>query len=207
MMPVGPRPGKDAANHPVEDTVAIGNWRRRQKIRRLERRGDIVARWSDEAQTLLDLGEDLIPGDAWELSRDLYGLLVYLWAAEADRDAAFDAHEVLRGVRTRAWRGYTDMPALLQEVRASLSRGETGGRMSRSLKNSPRRNRPTCSCPWPPALTVIRPKPGRCRLARCESLDGLAERHADRHYGKLVRGMFAEGQHAPRDRELCSSSP
>ncbi len=42
----------------------------------------------------------------------------------------FDAHEVLRGVRARACRGYTDMVSLMQEVRTTLPRGEIGGRMA-----------------------------------------------------------------------------
>lgn len=102
---------------------------KRRRLRRLERRGDVVAWWADEVQALLDLGGDLIPDPAREVPRDLYGLLVYAWAARADRGAAFHAHDVLRGVRAQAWQGYADMPALLGEIRTALPRSATGGRM------------------------------------------------------------------------------
>ena len=72
-----------------EALVAIRDWMKWQRLRRLERRGDVVLRWSEEAQALLDLGGDLIPER--ELSRDLYGLLVYAWAtgaAQEDRGRA-----------------------------------------------------------------------------------------------------------------------
>ena len=55
--------------------MAIRDWMGRHRLRRLERRGDVVLHWAEEAQALLDLGGDLIPER--ELSRDLYGLLVY----------------------------------------------------------------------------------------------------------------------------------
>lgn len=61
--------------------MAIRDWLRRQQLRRLERRGDVVVRWSDEAQALFDLGEDLIPDPARGPSRDLCELLVDTWVA------------------------------------------------------------------------------------------------------------------------------
>lgn len=180
--------------------MTIGDWRRRRERKRLERRGDIVARWSDEAQALLDLGGDLIPGDDWELSRDLYGLLVYLRAVEADRDAAFDAHAILCRVRAQAWRGYTDMPALLREVRAALPRGETGGRMVTFFEELAAKRSTSLFLPVVARIDRHQASSGPLPIGALR-VDGLTDRHAARHYGQLVRGMFAGGRNVARERD------
>lgn len=181
--------------------MAIRDWMRRQRLRRLERRGDVVVRWSDEAQALFDLGEDLIPDPARELSRDLYGLLVYAWTAKADRSAAFDAHDVLAQVRAQAWRGYVDMPALLREIRSALPRGTTRGRMVAFLDELAEKR----------STFVFLPVVSRIDRHQCGTgplppgalqVDGLTERHADRHYGQIIRDMFAGGPELVREQDV-----
>ena len=61
--------------------MAIRDWMGRHRLRRLERRGDVVLHWTDKAQALLSLGQDLIPER--ELLRNFYGLLVYAGAGLA----------------------------------------------------------------------------------------------------------------------------
>lgn len=184
-----------------EAVVAIRDWMRRQRLRRLERRGDVVVRWSDEAQALLDLGQDLIPEPTRELSRDLYGLLVYSWAAQADRGAAFDAHDVLAQVRAQAWRGTTDMPALLQEIRAALPRGQAGERMIAFFSELAEKRSTYLFLPVVSRIDRHQGgtdplQPGALRV------DGLSERHADRHYGQVVRSMFAGGPELAREQDV-----
>lgn len=150
---------------------------------------------------MLDLGEDLIPGSERELSRDLYGLLVYAWAAQADRGAVFHAHDVLRWVRAQVWRGYADMPALLQEIRTALPRGETGARMLAFFKELAGKRSTSLFLPVVSRIDRHQGGEGPLPLAALR-VDGLADRHADRHYGKVVRSMFAGGRELVRDRDV-----
>lgn len=180
--------------------MAISDWVKRQKLRRLERRGDIVARWSEEAQALVDLGGDLIPGPEREVPRDLYGLLVYAWAARADRGEVFHADEVLRRVRARAWHGYTDMPALLREIRAALPRGGTGPRMVAFFEELAAKRSTYLFLPVVSRIDRHQGEEGPLPVSALK-VDGLADRHADRRYGRLVRDLFAAAPAATRDRD------
>lgn len=181
--------------------MAIGDWRKRQKLPRLERRGDVVGHWSNEAQALLDLSQDLIPGPERELSRDLYGLLVYAWADRADRDTVFHAHEVLRRVRSLAWQGYTDMARLLAERRTILPPGETGARMAAFLEELAAKRSTYLFLPVVSRIDRHQAEEGSLKIGALE-VDGLADRHADRHYGQVVRGMFSGGAEIARDRDV-----
>ena len=181
--------------------MVMKDWLKWQRLRRLERRGDVVLSWSDEAQALVDLGQDLIPDPARELSRDLYGLLVYAWAAQADRGAAFDAHDVLAQVRAQAWRGYADMPTLLQEIRTALPRGQTGERMVAFFSELAEKRStfvflPVVSCIDRHQDETGPLTPGSLRV------DGLTDRQADRHYGQLIRSMFAGGPELAREQDV-----
>ncbi|TNC49567.1 hypothetical protein FHG66_10635 [Rubellimicrobium rubrum] len=182
-----------------EVLVTIRDWMRRQRLRRLERRGDVVLHWAEEAQALLDLGGDLIPER--ELSRDLYGLLVYAWAAGADRRAMFHAHDVLAQVRARAWQGYADMPGLLEEIRTLWPRGATTERMVAFFDELARKR---STYLFLPVVSRIDRHQGRAGpLPRgALSVDGLVERHADRHYGQVIRNMFAAGPELAREQDV-----
>lgn len=179
----------------------IGEWRKRRKLHRLEGRGDVVARWSEEAQALLDLGGDLIPGPEREIPRDLYGLLVYAWAARADRAAVFHAREVLARVRAQAWRGYTDMPALLEEVRTDLPRGGTGQRMIAFFEELAEKRSTYLFLPV--VSRIDRHQGGEGPLPPgALKVDGLADRQADTASSRMVRGMFSGGPENARDRDV-----
>ncbi|MGB3555463.1 MAG: hypothetical protein WBA25_12580 [Jannaschia sp.] len=181
--------------------MAIRDWMNRKRLRRLERRDDVVAYWSEEVQALFDLGEDLIPGPERELSRDLYGLLIYAWAAEAERAEMFDACGVLRRVRTQAWRGYTEMPALLDGLRRALPRGGTGARMVAFFGELAAKRATYLFLPVIAGIDRHQSAEGPVRIGALQ-VDGLTDRHADRAYGQVVRAMFAGGPELARDRDV-----
>lgn len=181
--------------------MAIGDWMRRRRLRRLERRGDVVAHWSNEAQALLDLGEDLIPGPERELSRDLYGLLVYAWAAQADRGAVFHAFDALRWVRTQACQGYANTAALLQEIRTALPRGETAERMVAFFSELAEKRSTYLFLPVVSRIDQHQGGEGPLPSAALR-VDRLANRHADCHYGQVIRSLVPGGPEVARNRDV-----
>lgn len=103
--------------------------RERAHMRRLARRGDAMLGAQQFWDGIFYLARDLIPEDECEISRDLFALIAYSWAAAAEKDRPHDPFDILRGIRNRAWLGYTDTPALVAQVRSDLPRAEVAGRM------------------------------------------------------------------------------
>lgn len=104
--------------------------RERAHMRRLARHGDAMLGAQQFWDGIFYLARDLILEDEREISRDLFALIAYSWAVAADKNRSHDPFDILRVVRNRAWLGYTDLPALVAQIRRDLPRAEVAGHMA-----------------------------------------------------------------------------
>lgn len=104
--------------------------RDRARMRHLARRGDAILGAQEFWDAITYLSRELIPEDEREISRDLFTLIAYAWGVAAERGCSYDPFDVLRVIRDRAWLGYADTPALIEQVRRDLPRAEMAGRMT-----------------------------------------------------------------------------
>ncbi len=102
----------------------------RAHARHLARRGDAMLGAQEFWDGIFYLSRELIPEDDREISRDLFALVAYSWGVAAEKGRTYDPFDVLRTIRDRAWLGYADTPALIEQVRRDLPRAEVAGRMT-----------------------------------------------------------------------------
>lgn len=99
------------------------------RMQHLARRGDALLGAQEFWDTFAYLSRELIPEDEREISRDLFALIAYAWGVAAEKGRGHDPFDVLRVIRDRAWLGYADIPALIEQVRRDLPRAEVAARM------------------------------------------------------------------------------
>jgi hypothetical protein len=104
--------------------------RERAHARHLARRGDAMLGAQEFWDGIFYLSRELIPEDDREISRDLFALIAYSWGVAAEKGRRYDPFDVLCTIRDRAWLGYADIPALIEQVRRDLPRAEVAGRMA-----------------------------------------------------------------------------
>ncbi len=91
------------------------------RLRRLERRGEIVRGTAGLWDFVEPLAHDLMPREEHEVSRDLFLLLAgNLWAKTQKTKVELDSHEILVRIREGAWLAYTNMPELIGGLRAEF---------------------------------------------------------------------------------------
>jgi len=91
------------------------------RLRRLERRGEIVRGTAGLWDFVEPLAHDLMPREEHEVSRDLFLLLAgNLWAKTRKTKVELDSHEILVRIRAEAWLAYTNMPELIGGLRAEF---------------------------------------------------------------------------------------
>lgn len=173
---------------------AWGNARER------ERRGDLVAAWSEDLLHVLELGAELIPGAAYEIPRDLFGLLGYVWAAREKPDEIYSPHAVLREVRERAWLGYADMPALIDLIRRDLPRAETGARMVAFFEELAKARSTYLFLPVVARIDAHQGGGAALGLGSLR-LDDLADRWRQSGAAQLAAAAFAAAPEATRERD------
>jgi len=91
------------------------------RLRRLERRGEIVRGTAGLWDFVEPLVHDLMPREEHEVSRDLFLLLAgNLWAKTRKTKVELDSHEILVRIREGAWLAYTNMPELIRGLRSEF---------------------------------------------------------------------------------------
>lgn len=156
--------------------------------RRLERRGDLI-RGTEQFWDLIDgLASDIMPGSTWEIPRDLFVMLAYVWAAQADKGVPHDPHALLRHVRDRAWQGYTDTGRLAAAIRRELSHSQGVARMARYFEEIAAKR--STHLFLPAVSRVDRHQAGR-RPPECLQLDALGAEWGDTSLGRIARQAFA----------------
>ena len=108
----------------------IKRMRERVHMRHLARRGDAMLGAQEFWDGIVYLSRELIPEDEREISRDLFALIAYAWGVTAEKGRTYDAFDILRIIRDRAWLGYADTPALVAQVRRDLPHAEAAGRIA-----------------------------------------------------------------------------
>ena len=175
-------------------------WLERAKLRRLEKRGDVVVGWSESLLILTDLAEDMIPGPERELSRDLFGLIAFTWAAKATPGAAYDPLPLLRVVRDRAWLGYTEPATLIAQVVDELPHSTTGRRMRDFFAELAEKRSSYWFLPIVSRIERHQSAEGPLPIGDIE-LDGFSERYGDTELGRFAHLMFALAPEQQRDRD------
>lgn len=104
--------------------------RDRTRMWHLARRGDAILGAQEFWDAITYLSRELIPENEREISRDLFTLIAYAWGVAAEKGRSYDPFDVLRVIRDRAWLGYADTPALIEQVRRDLPHAEVAGRMA-----------------------------------------------------------------------------
>ena len=168
-------------------------WLERVKLRRLEKRGDIVVGWSQSLLTLIELAEDMIPGPERELSRDLFGLIAFTWAAEAKPGAEYDPLPLLRAVRDRAWLGYTEPATLIAQTAEELPHSTTARRMRDFFAELAEKRSSYLFLPIVSRIERHQSAEGPLPVGDLE-LDGFSQRHGDTELGRFAH------------RHICDSS-
>lgn len=177
----------------------VRTWTERARLRRLERRGDVVTGWAESLRFFLQLSRDLIPGEEREISRDLFGLLAYTWAAQAGL-GAYDPHQLLKSIRTRAWLGYADTPALVAMTRAELPHADSGRRMVAFFEELAEKRSTYLFLPVVSRIDCHQNGGGPLPIGALH-LDGLADRYAETTHGRFARGSFVLAPQATRERD------
>ena len=95
------------------------------RLRRLERRGEIVRGTAGLWDFIEPLVYDLLPSEEHEVSRDLFLLLAgNLWAKTRKTKIEPDSHEILVRIREQAWLAYTNMPELIGGIRSEFPKSK-----------------------------------------------------------------------------------
>ncbi|WP_299656738.1 hypothetical protein [uncultured Jannaschia sp.] len=90
---------------------------------------------------------------------------------------------------------------LLAERRTLLPRGATGARMVAFFEELAAKRSTYLFLPVVSRIDRHQSEGGRLPIGALK-VDGLADRHADRNYGQIVRGMYAGGPEIARDRDV-----
>lgn len=92
-------------------------WLKKIRTHRMEKRGEVVLNERELWDFIKTLTSDILPDIRHEFSRNLFQILAFWWAVQADKRAERDPYQILRHIRGTAWQAYTDMPATLENIR------------------------------------------------------------------------------------------
>ncbi|UFN51605.1 hypothetical protein LPC08_25415 (plasmid) [Roseomonas sp. OT10] len=158
------------------------------RARRLARRGDALRNAPELWDFVATLADDLMPGPAHEIPRDLFQALAFAWAVRAERGVPHDPYAVLRHVRDRAWQGWRDPRVLAAGLREELPHARSAERIGRFLKEIADKG---CSHLFLPLVSGVDRHQAQHRPPAHLLLDALGEELAGSTMGRIAREAFA----------------
>jgi hypothetical protein len=169
----------------------------------LERRGDLIRGTEQFWELVSNLAGDLMPGPEREIPRDLFTMLAFVWAIQAEKGVPHDPYALLRHVRDRAWQGYADTGRLAEVIQQELPRSQGAVRMARYFEEIAAKR---SAYLFLPIVSRVDRHQAKQRPPERLELDALGEewgRHAVR-LSNAAGVCGRAGGHEPRTRRLLA---